>query len=199
MKKVTKNAGIEAQRELHEIDKNIPSTILLSSGKKLKIGWIKPCTQDKIDDIYTAYHNNKKESNKTETELNGETRRFFAKTSAAIIINSYIGIKLFWWIKWRMLYYYSKYSADDYFNVILEGKKKARQEMYLLSMALLTEMVGTWTMMTKKEAEEYRAELESARKQHSQKSSHIQVMIGLSLALDSQNMPIMKLLWQNQM
>lgn len=167
MKKVTKQADIDVQRELHEIDKNIPSILALSTGKTLKIGWIKPCTQDKIDDVYTAYFSNKKSTEIKDAELNGETRRYFAKTSAAIILNSYIKIKLFWWIKWRWLYYFSKYSATDYFNIILEGKKKAQQEMYLLGMALSVEMVGTWTMMTKKEAEEYRAELESARKLHS--------------------------------
>lgn len=164
--KAPKQADIEAQKTLMDVINDKKNTITLSSGKHIRIGWIRPDTQDKIDSLFVEYEKMKKSINKDDpNEImkgNTETRRFYAKTVAAILINNFIGLKLFWWIKWRIIYHFWELNGTDYQNIILEAKKKATEQQYFLAMALLMTMTDTWTMMTKKEAEAYRQELESA-------------------------------------
>jgi predicted S18 family serine protease len=70
-----------------------------------------------------------------------------------------------------MIYYFSNYNGEDYLKIITEAKKKATEQEYSLAMVLLMDMTTTWTTMTKKEAEEYRHELELAREAQSLRSS----------------------------
>lgn len=168
-------ATLEAKEELVNITNSTKTAITLSNGNIVKVGYIVGYTQDTIDKLIVEYERYKKNllSDNDEDIVNGNTytRQFYAKCVAAILLNSYFSIKLFWWIKWRWLYYIGKYSGEDYIKIISEAKKKATEQEYSIAMVLLMSMTTTWTTMTRKEAEEYRHELELAREAQSLRSS----------------------------
>lgn len=169
---MAKEATLEAKDELVDLMSNKKTSIKLSGGKTVKVGYINGHTQDVLDLLIVKYEKFKKTLSPDDiSKGNAYTRRFYAKCTAAILINSYFGIKLFWWIKWRMIYYFSNYNGEDYLKIITEAKKKATEQEYYMGMAFLMDMTTTWTTMTKKEAEEYRQELELAREAQSLRSS----------------------------
>lgn len=169
---IQKEAKLEDKNELVDLMAQSKSTLTLHNGKKVKIGYLLGATQDKLDYLIVKYEQYKKSLKPKEGEEytdeavnkgNKYTRQFYAKMVAAILLNSYWGIKFLWWFKWRQIYYFSDWSGTDYLAVITEAKKKAQEQEYSLAMVFLMDMTTTWTAMTKKEAEEYRHELELAR------------------------------------
>lgn len=173
---MAKEATLESKKELVSLINSEKTEIKLSSGKSVKIGYITGHTQDLIDTLIVKYEALKKSLGSTDKQLsigNKETRQFYAKCAAAIIINSYFGNKLFWWLKWRFIYYFGNYNGEDYLKIITEAKKKATEQEYSLAMVFMMDMTTTWTTMTKKEAEEYRHELELAREAQSLRNSQV--------------------------
>lgn len=171
---VQKEASLETKEELTSLLNEDKTEIRLSTGKTVRIGYLKGITQDKIDDIIIKYESFKKtlgDTDKDTNKGNKYTRRFYAQCAAAILLNSYWGIKLFWWLKWRLLYNFGGWSGSDYLTVITESKKKAQEQEYSLGMVFLMDMTTTWTTMTQKEAAEYRHELQLAREAQSLRSS----------------------------
>ena len=177
---IQKEATLQDKEKLVDLVGNDKSEIVIHNGKKLSIGWILGITQDKIDHIIVDYESFKKSIKPKDGEqyddndlINGNktTRRFYAKIAAAILLNSYWKIKLLWWLKWRIIYYLQHWTGQDFLNVIIEAKKKAQEPTFSLVMALMMDMTTTWTTMTKKEAEEYRQELQLAREAQLLKNS----------------------------
>ena len=182
---IQKEATLKDKEELVDLISQEKTPVKLHNGKTVKVGYIKGDTQDKIDYLIVKYESFKKTLPKESPEdgkeveytddslYNGNkyTRRFYAKCAAAILINNYFGMRLYWWLKWRLIYYFSGWSGLDYLNIITEAKKKATEQEYSLAMVFLMDMTTTWTMMTKKEAEEYRHELELAREAQSLRNS----------------------------
>ena len=181
-----KEATLDAKKEQVDLLANQSEEVELSNGKKVRIGWLLGVTQDKIDKLIVDYECYKKSLKKVtvvdskeevtyeETDIargNKKTRQFYTKAVAAILINNYIGLKLYWWLKWRLLYYFSKWNGQDFINVIAIAKKKAMEGEYRLAMVFLMDMTTTWTTMTKTEAEEYRHELELVKEAQSLKNS----------------------------
>lgn len=177
-----KQADIETKAELAGIVSDKEDTITLHDGRKVTIGWLRPDVQDKIDDIITSYEKKKKDLGMTDKDkqlsegelANGNkvTRQFYAQAVAAILLNGhYFRLKWFWGIKWRLLYHFGKMDMEDYLLIITCAKKKAQPQESYLAMASLMDMTTMWTMMTKKEAEAYRQELELVREHQSLKSS----------------------------
>ena len=171
---IQKEATLQDKEALTELMSNKASVVTLHDGKTVKVGFIKGITQDVIDDLIVKYESFKKslgDSDKDINKGNKYTRQFYAKCAAAILLNNYWGLKLFWWLKWRLIYNFSGWSGQDYLLIITEAKKKAQEQEYSLGMVFLMDMTTTWTVMTKKEAEEYRQELELAREAQSLKNS----------------------------
>ena len=166
-----RQADFESQEALIDIELDRKGRIVLSSGRKVKVGWLRPDTQDKIDELFVKYEKLKGEvsdkPNKDIIKFNKKTREYYAKNIAAIIINNYWGLKLFWWIKWRIIYHYWHINGNDYLAIIQEAKKKATETSYYVAMVFLMTMPDMWTTMTKKEAEAYLREAELARKPQS--------------------------------
>ena len=98
-------------------------------------------------------------------KANKKTRQHFAKITAAILLNDQLKLALFWWIKWRIIYYRWKITGQDHVNIMAEAKKKSQEPQYLVAMAYSMTMADIWTMMTKKEAEVFLRELNSAKGQ----------------------------------
>ena len=171
---MAKEATLEAKQELTDLLYSKKTEIVLSNGKKVKVGYIIGYTQDIIEFLIEKYEKYKKTLSESDEDLrrgNTYTRKFYAKCVAAILLNSFFGNKLFWWIKWRWIYYFGNYSGEDYLKIITEAKKKATEQEYSLAMVFLMDMTTTWTTMTRKEAEEYRRELELAREAQSLRNS----------------------------
>lgn len=168
-----KQADLATQKEHQSLASHRLTPVALSTGKVCKVPYTLPCAQDKVNSLIVEYEGLKKDENSDELTLNNYTRRFYAKCVAALVTRNPLKILLGWpWaIHWRWLYYFSGWNGEDYANVIMEAKKKAQEEQYSVAMVLLMDMMTTTTMMGKKEAEEYRRELESVRKARSLKNS----------------------------
>ncbi len=169
--KSPKQADIESQKALVNVINNKKEIITLTNGKKVKIGYLTFDTQDKIDTLFVDYELKKKCIDKDNPlqlkKARKATRKFYAQTIAAALINNYLGLRLYWSIKWRVIYHLWNINGTDFQNIVLEAKKKVAEPQYFLGMALLTSIIDTWTMLTTKEAEAFRRELELASKQHS--------------------------------
>lgn len=168
---MVKQASQEVQQENVNLNSREPSYIELHNGKKVKIDYIYPDTQDKINYLNVMYEKQKKELAEDEDRMNQCTREHFAKCAAAILINNYFGLKLWWWAKWRLIYHFGKLNGEDYAKIVMEAKKKAQEQEYYLTMVLLMGMTTTWTTMTKKEAEAYHHELSLASEAQSLKNT----------------------------
>ena len=169
-----KESTLEGQEALQDLVENQAEEYIATNGKRYIVSPIYVYTEDKIDRIYVNYAKKKKMSLSensdvvTEGEMNTETRKYFAKVAAAILLNGhYFLLKFFHWIYWRYLYKHSNLNGYDYLQLISLYKKKEMIQWYSLTMALSMQSVGLWTEMTKKEAEEYRAELKSVVEQRS--------------------------------
>lgn len=172
----------ETRKELIDIAADREELLTLSNGKRIKTRYLRPDVQDKLDEIIVDYECAKKKlgvlvenAEKDEALMskgNKLTRQFYAKSVAAILLNGhYFRLRLFWWLKWRWLYYFGKMTMEDYLLLITDAKKKAQQQESYLAMVSLMDMTTTWTMMTRKEAEAYRQELELVREHQSLKNS----------------------------
>ena len=96
---------------------------------------------------------------------------FAVREALLFVLNDYWKIKFlyklkcWWWGKVK------GYTDEQMLPIILEGKKKLPLTAHWTVMAYSTDMRSDWMKMTTKEAEQYRAELLSAAKQLSSKSS----------------------------
>lgn len=96
---------------------------------------------------------------------------FFAiKEAAILVLNSYWKIMFLYPLKWRIWAYLYQYTEAQVQPIIQEGKKKLPLEAHWNNMVFSVDMRTDWMKMTKKEAEQYRAELLSAASQPSSRS-----------------------------
>lgn len=168
MARTPKNAPIQSREELQELIKNDESKIALSNGKIISIKPICADAQDLIDDLIVEHDKIAgliKEGKMTEQEGNRHTRMFYSKFTAAILLNGYFKLKLFYGLKWRIIHKFWALTGTDYLSIIGEVKKKGHQQEFYLAMALAMTMNDTCTMMTKKEAEAFQRELNSVKEQ----------------------------------
>lgn len=166
----TKQADHETQELLQDMVENRPSKITLTSGRTVKVGWLMPDTQDKIDDIIVHHDTIAKKVESGDISVqegNRITRQFYAKMAAAVLINNYFGLKFFWGIKWRIIHHFWHINGDDYAKIMAETKKKASEQGFLVAMAYSMTMSDLWTNLTKQEAEAFRQGLKSEKEQQS--------------------------------
>ena len=166
--KAPKQANVDSRQELQNLINCEKSELVLSTGRVVNIPSIHADAQDKIDDIILHHDiiaKKVKDGSMSEIEGNKHTRRYFAKVTAAALLDGYFKIKLFWWIKWRIIHKFWKLNGEDYLRIISEVKKKGHQQEYYLAMALAMTMSDTCTLMTTKEAEVFQRELNSVKEQ----------------------------------
>jgi len=165
-KETEKQATHDAQKEMQSLIDGIKTDLVLSTGRKIKIGYICADAQDKIDTIVVHHDDIAKRVEKGDIQLqigNKYTRQFYAKIAAAVLLNNYFGIKLLWWLKWRIIHHFWHLNGDDYLKIMVESKKKATESQYCVAMAYSMTMSDIWKMMTKKEAEAFHRELNSVK------------------------------------
>ena len=163
-----KQADLAAQEALVEVTSAKKTVVTLSNGKEVKVGFLLPDTQDKLDELLVEHNkiaNGVKDGKISVYHGNKKTRQMYAKAVAAILINNHWGLKLWWWAKWRIIYHYWNIDGEDFVSIIGEAKKKVAEQQFYLGMALMTSMGDIWTIMTRKEAEAFRRELSSGKEQ----------------------------------
>lgn len=152
---------------------NNEATIVPIQGTKktYKLYWMKPYTIECITKVWIE-----RDLASASVENGAETMKdlckepYFAfKEAALMILNNDLKIRLFYGIFWRWLAF--KYSEPQIVPIIAEGKKKvqlmAHYETIMFSLDTRTDLMK----MTKKEAEQYRAELLLEAKRLSAKTS----------------------------
>lgn len=168
MAKTPKNAPLQSREDLQELIKNDKTKIALSNGKVVQISPIRSDAQDLIDDLIVEHDKiaaKVKSGDMSEQDGNRNTRMFFSKCVAAILLNGYFKLKLFYGIKWRIIHKFWHLTGSDHLAIIGEAKKKGHQQESYLAMALAMTMNDTCTMLTKKEAEAFQRELNSVKEQ----------------------------------
>lgn len=165
---IPKQADAKSREELLDLIQNTDTKLVLSTGRVIKVGYVYSDVLDKLDRLALEHDKNVKrieEKTLSVTEGNKRMREYFSKATAAILLQKYIPLKLFWWIKWRIIHHYWNLTGSDYMQIISEAKKKVQQQEYYLAMALLTTMNDSFTIMTTKEATVFLRELKSASEQ----------------------------------
>lgn len=94
---------------------------------------------------------------------------FAFKEAALMILNNDIKIRLFYGLYWRWLSF--RYNENQMLGIIETGKKKAPLVAHYCIMVYSMDMRADMMKMTKKEAEQYQAELLLAMKQRSSRTS----------------------------
>lgn len=141
--------------------------------RKVKVRWLHPYTIERITRLWVkrdeaSWHIENGDS--VAADLCAEPY-FAVKEASLYVLNNYFKIRFLWWLVWRIWAYVYGYTDEQMLPIIMAGKKKLPLTAHYGVMAFSTDMRTDWMRMTKKEAEQYRAELLSAAKQLSSKSS----------------------------
>jgi len=151
---------IDDQKELNDIIEDAPAVVTLRN-KQVKIHWLKAGTLRKITDIEMRIPANDENASKEEIFHNrGLELQRNTKKVAAILLNDYWKIKLFWGLKWTWMYYVKQYSERELMPILVEAKKKVDVQAmeYYGATIFSTAMTDTMMAMTKTEAERFRQE-----------------------------------------
>lgn len=131
------------RQELNSIRNNSYDIIQIPGTKdKIKIGWIKFGTERKVSDIL----------NSGKTGIKYE-ERILHKAAAAIVLNGYWKIRLFWWVLWRWYFFVKEYDHAQLLTIIEAGKKKVLLMQYYMAMASLKQLDDCLKRTNRQEAE----------------------------------------------
>lgn len=144
---------------------------IIGTRRKVRLRWMKPYTIERITDVWLE-----RDLAAAEIEKGSDVAKdlckepYFAfKEAALMILNHDLKIRLFYGLYWRWLA--RRYSEAQMLPIIAEGKKKFMLEAHYNIMAYSLDMRTDLVRMTKKEAEQYQAELILAQKRLSARTS----------------------------
>ena len=166
-------ADIKARQGLNEVTEDTPTIVHIpGTKKKVKLRGVKPYTLEKITQLWLKRDSMSIPEDSASTLKSMCSEPYFAvKEALYFVLNSWWKINLFhnfltlWWGKVK------GYTDEQMLPIILEGKKKLPLTAHWMIMAYSADMRTDMIKMTKTEAEQFRAELLSAAKQLSSKSS----------------------------
>lgn len=151
---------LEQRKEYLDIVENSVSVVPIKGTKrKVRLRWMKPYTIERITKVWIERDlASVKVENGSDVLKDLAKEPYFAfKEAALMILNNDIKIRLFYGLYWRWLAF--RYNETQMLDIIDEGKKKlplmAHYGIIVFSLDTRTDMMK----MTKKEAEQYRAEL----------------------------------------
>lgn len=152
---------------------DIPAKVKIPGTKKsVLLRGVKPYTLERLTQLWIERDVASTPSDSASTLKSVCIEPYFAvKEALLFVLNGYWKIRLFhrfmswWWGKVK------GYTDEQMLPIILEGKKKLPLTAHWMIMAYSVDMRTDWMKMTKKEAEQYRAEHLSVAKQLSSKSS----------------------------
>lgn len=139
--------------------------------RTVRMRWVKPYTIERITEVWVERDlaSASIESGADVLKDLAKEPYFAFKEAALLILNHDIKIRLFYPLYWRWLAH--RYDETQMAPIIVEGKKKLPLMAHYAIMAFSTDMRGDLMKMTTKEAEQYRRELLSGRKQPSSRTS----------------------------
>ena len=162
----------KARRGYMEMVSDIPTKVTIpGTNKTVNMRGVHPYTLERLTHLWLE-RERAMPDNSSDTLKDLCIDPYFAVREALLfVLNDYWKIRFFykpmcwWWGKVK------GYTDEQMLPIILEGKKKLPLTAHWTVMAYSTDMRSDWMKMTTKEAEQYRAELLSAAKQLSSKSS----------------------------
>ena len=163
---------LEARKEYMDImDDSVSVVPIKGTRRSFRLRWIKPYTMERITKVWLERDLASTRVDKGSDVLKDLAKEpYFAfKEAALMILNNDIKIRLFYPFYWRWLA--MRYDETQILPVISEGKKKLPLEAHYATIILSMDMNEAMMKMTKKEAEQYRAELLSDVKRLSAKTS----------------------------
>jgi hypothetical protein len=168
-----KQADINARLGVDEVVNDTATIVTIPhTTKKVALRGVKPYTLEKITKLWLERDSMAVPEDSASTLKSMCSEPYFAVREALyFVLNSWWKINLFhkfltfWWGKVK------GYTDEQMLPIILEGKKKLPLTAHWMIMAYSADMRTDMMKMTKKEAEQYRAELLSVAKQLSSKNS----------------------------
>ena len=167
-----KQPSLQARKDYTDIERNSVSVVLIPGTRKsVRLRWMHPYTIERITQVWIERDMASAEIKEGADVLKDLAKEpYFAfKEAALMILNNDIKIRLFYGIYWRFLAH--KYNETQMEPIIAEGKKKLPLMAHFEIMAYSLDMRTDQMKMTKKEAEQYRAELLLGAKRLLSKSS----------------------------
>jgi len=155
-----KQPTLEQRKEYMDIVNDSVSIVPIKGTKrKVRLRWMKPYTMERITQVWIERELASAEIKEGEDVLKDLCKEpYFAfKEAALMILNNDIKIRLFYGIYWRWLAH--KYNETQIVDVVVAGKKKLPLMAHYETMAYSLDMRTDIRKMTRKEAEQYRAEL----------------------------------------
>lgn len=159
--------SIGQRKEYFDIVADAPAAVRIpGTGKVVRITGIKPYTMERLTALWLERDLASVEVKDGSDVLKDMAKEpyFAVKEACIFVLNSYWKLRLVYPFMWRIWAYLRGYTDSQMEPVILEGKKKLQLEAHWKVMAYSLDMRTDMMMMTKKEAEQYRAELLSAEK-----------------------------------
>ena len=168
MKRPDKNA----RKAYMDIVSDTPSFVRIPGTKKdVRLTGVHPYTMECLTNLWLERDLAVPESSSDTLKSVCIDPYFAVREALYFVLNSWWKITLFhrflsfWWGKVK------GYTDEQMLPIIQEGKKKVQLTAHWAVMAYSTDMRTDWMKMTSKEAEQFQAELLSAAKQLSSKSS----------------------------
>ena len=154
-----------------DIVENAVSVVPIAGTRRsVRLRWMKPYTMERITRVWIERDlASASVENGSEVLKDLVKEPYFAfKEAALMILNHDLKIRFFYWFYWMWLAY--RYNETQMTPIIAEGKKKVPLEAHFETMVFSKDMNEAMRKMTKKEAEQYQAELLSAAKRLSSKT-----------------------------
>ena len=164
--------NLEQRAEYLDIVENTATIVPIKGTKKsVKLRWMHPYTMERITKVWIERELASANIEKGSEILKDIAKEpYFAfKEAALMILNHDLKIRLFYGIYWRYLAF--RYNEVQMEPIIAAGKKKVPLMAHYYIMAYSLDMRTDMLKMTKKEAEQYRAELLLAEKRRLSKTS----------------------------
>lgn len=154
---VTKDGRIEA----NELINDIPTRVHIpGTNRYVLLRGMKPYTIERLTRLWVERDIDQVPQDSASTLKSMCKEPYFNIKQAAILsINNVWGLKFYYPIKWRIWAFIREYKESQMLPIIQEGKKKLPLMAHWQNMAFSVDMRMDWVKMTKKEAEQYRAEL----------------------------------------
>lgn len=163
---------INARLRYDEIVNDTPTTVIIpKTKKKVKLTGVKPYTLERLTKIWLDRDAAIANSGSDVLKDMCKEPYFAIKEACLFVLNDFWKIQFVYPIMWRIWAYLRGYTEAQMTPIIVEGKKKLLLMAHWTNMAFSVDMRMDWMKMTKKEAEQYRAELLSVAKQPSLRSS----------------------------
>ena len=160
-----KQPDLQARKEYMDIVENSTTVVRIPGTKRsVKVRWMKPYTMEKITKVWIERDlASASVADGVEVAKDLAKEPYFAfKEAALMVLNNDLKIRFFYPVYWRWLAF--RYNETQMVPIIAEGKKKVPLEAHFATMVYSMDMRTDVMKMTKREAEQYRAELLSEMK-----------------------------------